>query len=99
MQIVNVLFDNISHIFKLSQLMAIVIRKHTFGTNNGMAEFTEIFNFFVLMLITEHFASACLSYRNLWLLTGGISITHCAHAIHFRALCHRSLVEAVNVLH
>ena len=75
-KIVNILLDDICHIFELSKLVTIVIRKHAFRTNDGMAEFTEVLDFFVLMLITEHLSSACLCNRSLWLLASSIGYSH-----------------------
>lgn len=74
MQIINVLFDNIRHIFELCQFMAIMVRKHAFWTDDGVTEFAKIFDFFVLMFVTEHLAGACLRNRNLWLLACGVGV-------------------------
>lgn len=99
MQIINILFDNVCHVFELCEFVTIVVRKHAFWTNNGMAKFTEIFDFLVLMFITENFTCAGLSDGNLRLLASLAWIAHGAQLILHRTLGGRTLVETVDVLH
>ena len=99
MQIINVLFDNICDVFQLSKLVTIMIRKHTFWTNNCVTELTEILNFFVLMFVTEYLTSTSLCNRSLRLLASSIGHAHRTQSIHFRALSCWSLIETVDVLH
>ena len=59
-QIVDVLLDDVGHVFQLSQLVAIVVREHAFVTHDRVAKFTEVFDLLVLMLEAVHFAASCL---------------------------------------
>ena len=99
MQIINILFDDVCHVFKLCEFVTIVVRKHAFWTNNGMAKFTEIFDFLVLMFIAENFTCARLGDRCLRLLASLAWIAHGAQLILHAALGGRTLVETIDVLH
>jgi len=54
-QVVHILLDNTGYILKLSQFMTVVLSEHAFGADNLMAEFAEIFYFFLWMSSTVNF--------------------------------------------
>lgn len=57
MQVVDILFDDVSDIFKLSKLMPVVFSEHTLRAHYRMANLAEVLNFLVLMLEAKDFAS------------------------------------------
>ena len=67
------MFNDVCDVFKLSELVTIMVREHAFWTNDCMAELAEILDLLVLMLKAVDFAAASLSYaylRHLALHTG-----------------------------
>lgn len=57
-EVVDVLFDDVGYVLKLSQLVTIVIGEHTLRANDCVAKFAKVLDLFVLMLEAEDFAGA-----------------------------------------
>ena len=60
-QIVYVLLDDSRNVFKLSQLVTIVLGEHALRADYLVAKFAKILNFFLRMAPTEHFLRRLLS--------------------------------------
>lgn len=61
-QIVNVLLDDVSDVFELRQLVAIVISKHALRAHDGVAELAEVLNLLVQMLKAVDFTRHLLAH-------------------------------------
>ena len=82
-KIVDVLLNDVGDVLELRQLMAIMVRKHAAGADDGVAEFAEVFDFLLLVLEAEDFAAV----RNLVYL-GWVHAACRVHRIE-RANCRR----------
>lgn len=49
-KIVDILLDDASHVLEHGQFVPVVISKHAFCTDDGVADFAEVFDFFVFVL-------------------------------------------------
>ena len=70
------MFNDVCHIIKLSQLVAVVVTEHAFGTDDGVTELAEVLYFLVLMLVAEDLALVRLGHLDLWDRLLALSGTH-----------------------
>ena len=59
------MFYDVCHVIKLSQLVAVVITKHAFGTDDGVTELAEVLYLLVLMFVAEDLALVGLGHLDL----------------------------------